>query len=699
MTDSKNLFGKIAHIFRRRIKGQDKELEQFRQLLTTPDSFHEGFNMTSLLGTLFVAVVMVPGALYMELVAGMGIGGAAQWVTVLLFVEVAKRANAKLSRAQLLILFTMSGMIMGSGSVGGTPLFTQFLVRSDAAVSTGVAPLIPHWVAPSGLNDLPRTFLSKAWLPFIGLMLFRGIMGRLDSAILGYGLFRLTSDIERLPFPMAPLGAQGILALSEQVEGSAKSAGSNVRWRMFCVGCGIGMIFGLVFMALPTLTGAYFNTPLMIFKIPFADFTPYTQSFMPATATGYDFNLGHVIIGMVLPFYSMVGSFVGLIFTFIMNPILYWQGMMPTWKQGDTTVTTLFANNVDFYFSFQIGVSLAIAVYGIWVCIATIRRNRNKGYTQGQTKAGQVAGAVGETGSAGDVGTVDFAEIDRISHLRGHIPNWLVFVCYAVAVTSYILVSGWLIDWHAGVMIVLFFFGFLYTPLISYVTARLEGLAGQVIEIPFITELAFILSGYTGVKIWFLPIPKSNYGTQVVSYKTAELLGCKFGSIWKAQFFLFPVIIISMLLFSSFIWSLAEIPSAVYPYTVEMWDLQARNTCLIYSATLGEYSQFTEAMRLSRIFSGAASAGVLMGILGWFGAPTMLFFGVVRGLGLSAPHSIIPSFIGALIGRYYFERKYGREWRKMIPVVSSGFFVGAGLISILSVGFVFLAKAVSTVTY
>ena len=32
-------------------------------------------------------------------------------------------------------------------------------------------------------------------------------------------------------------------------------------------------------------------------------------------------------------------------------------------------------------------------------------------------------------------------------------------------------------------MVVLVFFGFLYTPLISYVTARLEGIAGQVVEV------------------------------------------------------------------------------------------------------------------------------------------------------------------------------------------------------------------------
>ena len=665
----------LKNLFRRRVKTQDAELEDFRRLLEVPDSFDEGLTLASFLGTLFVALVMVPGALYMELVAGAGIGGAAQWVTVLLFVEVAKRANAKLNRAQLFILFYMAGMVM-STNVWNTPLFTQFLVRSDAAVSTGVANDIPHWVAPPNLDSLPRTFLTKAWLPFIGLMLFREIMGRLSSAILGYGLFRVTSDVEDLPFPMAPVGAQGIVAIADQVDGSARTAGASVRWRMFCVGCGIGMLFGLVYMALPTITGAFFSRPLQIFQIPFADFTPYTQKFLPATATGYSFDLGNVILGMTLPFWSMVGSFVGLVFTFVMNPILYLTGHMPTWTEGDTTVVTLFANNVDFYFSFQIGISLAIAVFGIWIAFRTMRRGRGDASSRRRAE-----------------------EVKAHAAARGHIPDALVLATYAFACCAYILMCGWLIGWHRGVMLVLFFFAFLYTPLISYVTARLEGLAGQVIEIPFITEISFILSGYTGAKIWFLPIPKANYGIQVVSYKQAELLGCRFASVWKAQLLLFPIIILSSLFFSSFIWSLAEIPSAVYPYTEKIWDLTAKNTCLVYSATLGEYSQFSEALGWGRFLAGFGSAGAVMGLLGWFGAPTMLFFGVVRGLGQTAPHTVVPNFLGALIGKFYFERRYKREWRKMIPVVSSGFFVGTGLVSILSVGFVFLAKAVSTVAY
>lgn len=659
--------------FKRRARRPDAELEEFRSILEVPTSFEDGFSLSSLLGTLFVALVMVPGALYMELVAGMGIGGAAQWVTVLLFVEIAKRANARLSRAQLFILFYMSGMVVGQ-HVHGAPLFTQFMVRSDAAVSYGLTALIPSWVAPQNLDVLPRTFFQKAWLPVLGLMLFRQFFGRLDNLVLGYGLFRIANDIERLPFPMAPLGAQGVLAVAEQVDGAVQETGSARRWRMFCIGAGVGMIFGLVYMALPTLTGAFFNKPLMVFPIPFADFTPYTQRILPAVATGLSFDLGQFIFGMVMPFYAAVGSFVGLLITVIANPVLFNLGRLPSWQRGDETLVTLFSNSIDFYFSFGIGISLAIAAYGIVTIVASVRKRR-------QARAQGLAD-------------------DRVDpKLRGEIPTVAIVLTYIVAVTLYILLSGWLIDWHRGVMLVLVFFGFVYTPLISYVTAKLEGLAGQVIEIPFVRELAFILSGYRGVAVWFLPVPMANYGVQTVFYKQAELLGCKFTSLWKSTLILFPIIFISLIAFSSFIWGLAEIPSAAYPYTQQMWEFQAKNACLVYSATLGEYSPFAEALNGGRVIFGFGVAAFFIALFDALAAPTMLLYGVVRGLGQTLPHSVIPSFIGALIGRFYFQRRYGREWRKMIPVVGAGFFVGGGLISILAIGFVFLAKAVSTVTY
>jgi len=658
-------------IFKRKEKTVDKELEEFRSIMDVPTEFEDGFSMSSLIGTLFVALVMVPAALYMELVAGMGIGQAAQWVTILLFVEVAKRANAKLSRAQIFVLFYMSGMIIGQ-SVYGTPLFMQFVVRSDAAISYGISSLFPNWVIPVNMADLPRSFLQKAWLPVIGLMCFRYVMGRFDNAILGYGLFRITNDLERLPFPMAPLGAQGLVAIAEQVEGSTKSPGAVVRWRMFCIGAGIGMMFGLIYMSLPTLTGALLGKPLMVFPIPFADFTVYTQRILPAVATGMCFDLGAFIMGMVLPFHAMLGSLIGLLMYFVGNPILHSFGYMPTWQRGDNTVSTLFANNIDFYLSFGIGISLAIAAYGIYTaCKHLMGRSSEK------------------------IPPVP----ESVRKQRGDIPNRLIVYSYFMVVLSYIAVSGYLIDFHPGVMLVMVFFGFFYTPIISYVSAKLVGLAGEVVEIPYIREVSFILSGYKGVAIWFLPVPQANYGTQVVGYKQAELLGCKFTSVWKSTAILFPVIFISLIGFSSFIWGMGEIPSASYPFTEKMWEFQAKNACLVYSATLGEYSPFQEALTWTKVLIGFSFGTVMIGLCDFFAAPTMLLFGIVRGLGQTLPHSVIPNFIGAMIGRFYFQRLYGREWRKMIPVITAGYFVGEGLTSILAVGIVFLVKAVSTMAY
>ena len=79
----------------------DKELEEFRRIMEVPSTFEEGFRWSSLLGAIFVALLMVPGAIYMGLLAGVGIGGAAQWVTVILFIEVARRAHKHLGKSEI----------------------------------------------------------------------------------------------------------------------------------------------------------------------------------------------------------------------------------------------------------------------------------------------------------------------------------------------------------------------------------------------------------------------------------------------------------------------------------------------------------------------------------------------------------------------------------------------------------------------
>ena len=87
-------------------------------------------------------------------------------------------------------------------------------------------------------------------------------------------------------------------------------------------------------------------------------------------------------------------------------------------------------------------------------------------------------------------------------------------------------------------MIVLCILYFLYMPLLGYVNTRLEGIAGNIIQIPLIHQAALILSGYRGVAVWFLPVPVMTFSKMALLYRQCELTGTKFTSLWKAQFFL-----------------------------------------------------------------------------------------------------------------------------------------------------------------
>jgi hypothetical protein len=248
---------------------------------------------------------------------------------------------------------------------------------------------------------------------------------------------------------------------------------------------------------------------------------------------------------------------------------------------------------------------------------------------------------------------------------------------------------------------VLFFYGFVYTPFISYVAARMEGIIGMSVNIPFVREATFILTGYQGAAIWFAPFPMHNYGSATLYFRKTELTGTKITSMVKAELFIFPVTLVGTLLFSQFIWSIAPVPSAAFPYAEQFWELMAFRQALIFSSTLpgGEYGPFYEAFVPVYLFLGLGLALSCYAVLSFFGLPVLLVYGVIRGLDQSTPDVILPQFLGALLGRYYFAKRFGSNWPQYRVVFFAGYGCGMGLVMMLSLGLVFMSKAVFQSTF
>ncbi len=659
----------------------DPELELYRGLMDQPEEYEDGFDVKTILGAVFVGFIMMPGAIYLGLVAGRSLGPAAEWTTIILFTEIARRSFITLKKQEVYILFyiaaalaSTSGGLQLAGGVFAGKMWDQYFVRSPAARGLGIAHQIPPWVVPGPDSEalLKRTFLHPDWHYPIAILLIGVILSRLNWFGLGYTLFRITSDYERLPFPFAAITAQGSTALAE-----VTSKTETWRWRTFAIGAMVGLVFGAFYVGIPTITGVIMTKPLQLLPIPWVELTRNTETVLPAVPTGFVTDLGAVIAGFVVPFWAVMGGLVSALTTFVLNPQLYKMGVLQEWKPGMDTIATSFANSVDFYFSVHIGVSFAVAVIGVAGIIAHVRRNRIAAEEGRQKEPGTLAGVPG----------------------RGDISLWLAMGLFVVSTLGYVMLCQHLIPRFPLGWII--FFGFFTTPVSSYIEARMKGLTGQFVAIPMVKEAVFILSGYEGIDIWFAPIPEFDHGTRAQQFRVLELTGNKVISLVKAEVLILPIVVGCSLLYWQFIWRLAPVPSVNYPYAQKMWHLAALHRGLWLTATQpgGATTLFERAFKWKLAVGGFGFGIVTYCVLAVARMPTLLVYGIVRGTG-QLPHFIFPEVVGALISQFYFIPRFGaRTWKQYATVLSAGYACGMGLIGMGAVAFALIGQSVSQMPY
>ena len=652
------------------------DLESYRDLMQRPYNFEEGFTYRTVIGAFFVGFIMMPGAIYMGLIAGVSLGSAAEWVTIILFSELARRSFSSLTRQEIYLIYYIAGGL--AGVIGGTMLaggpfgqlmWNQYLVQSQAALGFGIADQIPEWVSPANGSEalLERSFLNRAWIPPIVVLVAAQVLSRIEWFTLGYILFRTTSDVEKLPFPLAPVAAQGAMALAENEEEH-----EGWRWRVFSVGLGIGLAFGSIYIGLPALTGLIASEPISLLPIPWIDLTTTTESFLPAAPLGIGTDLGLVLLGMVLPFWVVVGSFAAAMVHALGSPILYHAGFLTHWRPGMDTILTNFANDIDVWMSVYIGAGFAVGLIGIGYALNAFRTAKK------------------------DRKRASFSDVPKG---RGDFPLWLAFLGYGLSTLAMIALCTLLLEDDEFPLVFLLLFGFVVTPALSYINARMAGLTGQMVSFPMIREGAFILSGYNGVDIWFAPIPYADHGRRAQLFREVELTGTRFSSILKAELLILPLSLVCGFIFWQLIWSMGPIPSPAFQYAQTYWHLIALRQCLWYSATMGGETLFDTAIKGWWIAGGFSFAGGTFLVLSILRLPISLIYGFVRGLS-GLPHLLIPEMIGALIGRYSLERRFGVEvWRQYAPVLLAGYACGMGLIGMSAVAIALISKSVTQLPF
>ena len=649
---------------------QAEDYLKIREEQGEPTEFAEGFGVKAILAGLFAAFVVLPGSMFMWLMLGQDLGQPAVWVTLIIFLEIAKRCRTKLTRQEMYIIWSVTFSVLGSAMGQGLNfIWMQYFVRSDAAAQFEITNQIPYWVAPAPDSQayLTRNLLHRDWWVPLELMALLIIWWRLALLSLGYVMFRVTSDLEKLPFPLAPIAARGVTALAESEE-------ETWRWRCFAVGSTIGIVFGLLYIGVPTLSGVFLRKPLYLLPVPFYDLTTKLQniSWFRAVPLAISTNLGAVMWGFVLPFWMLVGSFTaGVLGRLVLNPFLYRAGMLQMWQPGMDYIETGLANQFDFWLSFAIGTAVSVGILGFYSAFSRVIRSRR---ARTITARGSFAPPRG----------------------RGDLPLGIAILFYAATTAWLVMLCHWLVPKFP--IWILIAFGFGYTPLMSYVSTRLAGLTGYTLGIPYAREAAFVLSGYKGVDIWFAPVPLADVSGGAATFREVELTGTRFTSYVKAQVYLLPLAVAAGLFFWSFLYKISDIPED-YPYAMRFWPRDSTLQAFWMTATTTGNEFFMKAIKWPFMAAGASYGLVVYPVMRLLGAPTLFLYGTIQGL-VADPAMAMPGFAGALLGRFYMVKVFGRErWSEFTPVLAAGFAAGMGLVGMGSVAIVLIAKAITMVPF
>ncbi|RLG64713.1 hypothetical protein DRO02_02115 [archaeon] len=626
--------------------------EKLAGLLAPAPGLQNGFTLRVLGVMFFISIVMLPALLWTELAAGWMMSIAAAFTAMILFGELGWILGKPLTEQELATIRWAASMSSqssaGAGVLFAIYFFTMFPLWRGVASAFGWS--VPWWIIPPPA-EYPEIYVNKlifhpAWLLPLGVSLALSIFSLISVIGLSLVLRQQYIEIERLPFPTGVLGAEAARSLGQQRQ--------PLRVKFFYVGAVVGFLYFFVWQIIPTIEEVMgIIPPTRIIEFIY-DWTPYMAAYgAPGVIIGI---LPHILlftIGFIVTLDVSLGIFLTSIFIYcFVSWYLYTIGSPYAWEPGDDWYPAW----LKIALSSQIGVSstFGLLLAGTFIPFFMAYKAVIRGFK-------------------------DLFKVRKALEL-GVLPADLTLASFFVP-GFFLALLWWILADCGGDYGVMLLIWYLFAWLVlswvtSMVAARMNGESGIMFSggIPYLYTILFFMTGYVGLKGWWLGRTASDAGAIPIGYKAAQLTNTDPKSIIFAHFFgNLMALVIGYFWGLIFWWEYGimtpALPCPFFPFSAVFF---------LFFATGGKFTVFNWLYVLISFIVGAVA----------FAPRLFIGFTPISPVGMSIgaleyPHAAITIFIGG-VARYILIRLKGREWFSNYGMAAgAGIYAGVGIAMVI----------------
>jgi len=614
-----------------------------------------GLTWRVILAIAYTAFVFIPTEIYLSLATGTSPTGV-PWFALLLMTQIAIMTGSRLTKQESTLIYSFAGGLF-IGPIFINRIFSLWFRTSYITAAFGlVEEMIPSWFAPPLATGVweSRTFLSPSWtIPVLIPVTMTVVLG-LGSISLGLFAKKIFIEVENLPFPVEKMQAEGILVLVEQ---------SQRKMEVMSMAAVVGSIVGFVVYTLRFIaTALELSIPLV--PIPWIDYNLSIEKIFPGASFGIATDIFSYAVGFILPFYVVASTFAGSFAVyFIGNWLSATKGLSlgPWWTPG-MDIATILQRSIMYVWALPIlGIALAAGIIPLLAQPRILRQ------------------AFGSFGSKKPSSA--FPMLTLLPYLGASLFSTILI--YVLAPDFPIAVAGLM---NMGFPLVL-----------TLISVRIRAVTGQAFSPGNVNELVVYASGYSGTNAWFT-IHNNSWASQMSGFTwssrffVAKETETSIRSLIGTFLITLPIVIGISFIFTQLFWSLAKIPSELFPGANIFWPIQATYIGLWTSRPPGLFNP-------TLILAGFAVM-TLISILPVFvsAIPTGLPIAIAAGATLNMPSAfamLIGSIAAALTSRIYGEKRFNEY--KLIIVAGLG--MGQGIAVVIGVCIALVAGSMWVLPY